>query len=322
MSLKLINYDSFDAIKFLQQHCPNLQRLSVSFDAYWKSKLIKETDAILQVISKCTNLRYLYLNKVELSVHGMRALATIASLKELVLEKSCSVVNHRVSLDDILREITENQLSTFSLDYVEQRRRPYGRSAFHILPPQDISGFLNSRTNWTNLKTLRLSGDINFTKEAFCNLAAAVPNLVNLNISGEPRRGEWVKEEVLQYVTTHFTHVIELQVSCAHINPNGFQALSTISYVELQKFGRCRRLKTLNIRFLLSPEGSLLKLSDALYDLISSLPELQYLRVIDEDAKTHVSDVLEHYKDDDQFQIKGTCETEEFGNVAVFYISR
>ena len=317
VSLKLVSFESFGTIKFLQEHCPNLQRLSVTFDAHWKSLLIRETDTILQVISKCANLRYLSLNNVELSVPGMKALTTNTSLKELVLEKSCSVVNQRVSLDDILHEIAENQLTTFCLDYVEQRRRPYGRSPFHVQPPQDISGFLNSRKNWTNLKTLQLSGVISFTEEAFFNLAVAMPNLVNLNISGE-----WVKEEILQLITTLFPHLIELQVSGVHVNSNGFRALSTISYVTLQSFGRCLRLKTLNIRFVLWPEGSLFKHSDALCGLIRSLPELQYLRFIDENAKADVHEVLEQFEDDKQFQIKGTCETDEFGFVVVFYISR
>ena len=316
VSLELIN--SFDTVKFLQKHSPNLERLSVSFDVHWKSKLIKETNTILQVISKCTNLKYLHLNKVKLSTPGMGALASNTSLTELVLGESTSVAEKGV-LNDILCNTVENRLSTFCLDYSQYHGfRPSGYGHEDL---QEISAFLNSRKNWTNLKTLKLSGELWITcaETVFTNLTPAVPNLVNLTVSGE-----WVTEELLDIITRHFQQLIEVEVSGLFVGNSGYHERRTISLSMLHNFGRCLRLKKLNIGFFLWYQGYLTQLrhSDVLYELICSLPEVRYLRVNDEVAESDVREVLEHCKNGNQFQINGATETDVFGSAVVFNISR
>ena len=68
-------------------------------------------------------------------------------------------------------------------------------------------------------------------------------------------------------------------------------------------------------------ESTGVRRSDALHDLICSLPEINYFRVSDDKAEADVQQVLEHCNEDNQIQIKGMTVTDEFGNVAVFHIS-
>lgn len=168
---------------------PHLEELDLGYSA--------SRDPLAQVnwllgLAKCRNLRVLRVGYVDVFENGLASLVTLETLEELHL------ANCELSGDDLkaillipnLKVLDLSSASGFEYGFGKIRQSSsveelnlvvYGRVPLH-------DGALEAISHLRNLRQLTLPGSNDFTSEGVSRLAT-LPNLVELTIESEPRRG-------------------------------------------------------------------------------------------------------------------------------------